>query len=108
MCDCELNGPEFYDVNIVRGRMAHKCCECLRVIPQAELQEVASGKWEGGFDTFRTCMLWVDMRNEMTLESWAHGYLIEEVSGGDHDHLESVLRFKERRKSCYDREVANR
>lgn len=101
MCHCDSDEPEFYDANFVTGRKIHRCCECLRDIPAGETQEVVSGKWEGVFMTFRTCMTCVDMRNELNPECWAHGYLFEEVSSGDHDHIESVRLFQARREQNF-------
>lgn len=102
MCSCDHDPPEFYDVNFVKGRKPHRCCECLRQIPVGEQQEVVSGKWESGFSMFRTCMKCVDVRNNLDLECWAHTELEEEVSSGDHDHIEGVKEFRERRRVNFD------
>jgi len=109
MCSCDGDPPEFYDVNIVKGRKQHKCCECLSVISVGESQQVASGKWEGDFAVFRTCMKCVELRKLLVargLECWAHGYLLEDLEGDE--NLNEVDEFKVRRRAGLDRIAAEK
>jgi len=103
MCDCDDYPPEFYNANMVKGRKVHRCDECLRDIPKGELHEYACGKWEGRFDSFRTCGLCMDVREAMDLDCWSHGLLMDDVSMGDYDDHPQVLAFNERRRANYDR-----
>jgi len=109
MCSCDGDPPEFYDVNIVKGRKPHQCCECLAVILPGEFQQVASGKWEGDFAVFRTCMKCVELRELLVargLECWAHGYLLEDLAGDE--NLGEVDEFKVRRRAGLDRIAAEK
>lgn len=52
----DYDAPLMYHENIVCARKTHKCCECNRDIkPSAEYQRV-TGKWYDSFDTYRTCL----------------------------------------------------
>lgn len=57
-CICVDGGeaPSFYDEKIVKARKQHKCCECHKTIKKDEKYHFVSGMWEGGFDTYRTCL----------------------------------------------------
>lgn len=102
MCHCDYDPPEFYDRNFVKGSKPHKCIECLRVIEVGESQEVVSGKWEGDFETFRTCMMCVDLRESMQLECFAHGMLVDDVSQAD-PFTDAMQEFRDRRDENYRR-----
>jgi len=60
MCEC----PLMYSEVIRRARKPHKCCECGTAIAEGEQYQVASGKWDGRFDTFCTCLACVAIRSK--------------------------------------------
>jgi hypothetical protein len=97
VCCCDAPAPEFYHRHTVRGRKPHRCCECLRDIPVGEEHEVATGKWEGTVETFRTCAdcvtLWIKTEPEYPV----HGGLADELSYGNHDSLDSTQQFLQAR-----------
>ena len=59
MCD---SYPEFYDQRIVKARKAHKCCELGCAIIPGDQYERFSGKWEGDFHCYSTCLACVEKR----------------------------------------------
>lgn len=57
---CE--GPTIYAEKVVTARKPHSCCECGRSIPAGAKYQRVCGLWDGRFDTFRTCMDCVNIR----------------------------------------------
>ena len=102
MCDCDYDQPTFFNCKTVKGRKDYRCCECLRDIAKGERHEYVSGLWDGHMDDFRTCSDCVQMRGDMELDCWCYGQLMEDVSQGDYDHIESVVAFAKRRKENYE------
>jgi ASC-1-like (ASCH) protein len=103
MCDCSDYPPTFYERKIVNGRKEHRCSECLRTIKKGEQHEYAKGLWEGDFSQFRTCQTCRAMVEEIGLECYCHGNLMDEVDERDHHDTQSVADFFERRRANYDR-----
>lgn len=60
---CEL--PSFFDQREVTARKEHVCCECHKTIQKGERYQVAVGKWNGDFDTHKTCIPCAQLRDEM-------------------------------------------
>lgn len=56
MCDCSCERPEFFDSSRPRARKPQRCCECKRTIRVGETYDRASGKWDGRFDSYATCL----------------------------------------------------
>lgn len=103
MCDCSDYAPTFYARKIVKGRKEHQCDECLRIIESGEQHEYAKGLWEGDFLQFRTCQTCRAMVEEIGLECYCHGSLMDEIVELDYPESESVATFFERRRANYDR-----
>lgn len=64
-CYCEVGGgdpPDFFCERIVRARKEHKCCECKDTIAPGQWYEIASGKWDGDFNAYKTCSFCARMR----------------------------------------------
>ena len=64
MCDCDM--PEFFDANIVRARKQHVCYECGTSIRIGDSYWVSSGKWNGCFEMFHTCIDCEVLRQRLT------------------------------------------
>jgi hypothetical protein len=47
-----------------KARKDHKCCECGDIIKKGDIYEYVSGKWEGEFDTYKTCMICSRIRKD--------------------------------------------
>ena len=60
--DCE--SPEFITVTTPTARKEHRCCECRGPIKPGEKYENAAGKWDGEFQTFKTCLTCETIRDE--------------------------------------------
>ena len=54
-CYCDYEAPAFYRVETRAARKTRHCCECHRTIQPGERYTVATGKWDGVFDTFHRC-----------------------------------------------------
>lgn len=58
-CDCSVDGydyPEFYSEEFPTARKTYKCCECHQDIKPGQKYHRAHGKWDGRWETYRTCM----------------------------------------------------
>lgn len=68
MTCCPLSGsgdcpaPEAFTSRRVHAGRAHRCCECDHPIAKGESHEIDKGLWDGRWDTFRTCLLCVEIR----------------------------------------------
>ena len=60
-CSCEIDVgiddgcPDFTSTKMFTAKKDHKCIECKGVIKKGEQYEKTVGKWDGNFDTFKTC-----------------------------------------------------
>jgi hypothetical protein len=52
-----------------RAAKAYVCCECEAPIPKGERHELYSGKWDGDFSAFRTCLSCVEIRDHFACSS---------------------------------------
>lgn len=66
-----------------RARKPHKCCECGGIIKPGERYEHASGVWEWGPDSYKTCADCVYLWGEST-QQCGEGY---RVHFGLEEHL---------------------
>jgi len=62
-----------------RARKAHKCCECGGVIPVGAEHEVCTGRWDGMFDTYRTCAACAEIRAAFVCGPWCLEMLWESM-----------------------------
>lgn len=85
-CECDSDGPEFFDSREVRARKQHKCCECGKAIEKGEIYEYAVGKWDGDIDTFHTCEECADLR--ASLKSLGFCTTFGEVRADHREYLE--------------------
>lgn len=87
---CKIDGLQFYEnapnpfnVQMRRARKSYHCCECHSYIEPYTLYEVATGKWEGGWDEFKTCAACVEIRDKF-MDGFTYGdiweYLREECT----------------------------
>ncbi len=59
-CKCSIEmdhsgGPEFFSAKEPVAQVEHKCDECGRKIEPGESYRHESGKWEGLFESYKTC-----------------------------------------------------
>lgn len=57
------DGPEFSYEEIRRAAKVHQCCECREDILPGTKYEYTTGKWDGYMNTYKTCLLCVEIRN---------------------------------------------
>jgi len=55
-CYCDYDLPEFFSETVRTAKKPHRCCECGRAIAVGEKYENVTGKWEGDFSTYKTCV----------------------------------------------------
>lgn len=53
--ECEGEPAEFCDIRKFKAKKVHKCNECRGNIEIGSVYERMVGKWEGNFETFKTC-----------------------------------------------------
>lgn len=73
-CDCSIDGgynyPEFWTESFPVARKEHTCCECREKIMPGQKYHRATGKWDGEWATYRTCMACYKIREHYC----PHGY----------------------------------
>lgn len=79
MCDCDCYPPEFFNVVYRVAKKPHRCGECLRKIQPGERYQVASGKWDGNFDSHKTCADCIEFIEKDKIDCYCFGQLREEV-----------------------------
>jgi hypothetical protein len=57
---------EFYCAVMRKARKTHRCCECREDIPARGQYEHASGRWDDGIETYKTCASCVAIRTAFT------------------------------------------
>ena len=75
--DSDGSEAEFLTVKKARARKDHVCGECGRAIEIGEWYERAVGKWEGGFNTHKTCTDCLSIRKEFYCEGYFFEFILE-------------------------------
>lgn len=92
-CACLIdNEGEASDVSFTRMQMASKthCCgECGREIRPGETYERVSGKWDCGFETYKTCADCLSVRDTYFC-SYSYGCVWEDLENTVHDSRGNV------------------
>lgn len=86
-CYCDYDYSEMpvcYEEATVKARREHRCCECLGRIAKGESYQRKSGKWEGQFQSFKTCKRCIDFEANVKahvpcFRACSIGNLIEEA-----------------------------
>ena len=76
------NYPEVCGALIVKARKSAKCCECREAILPGDRYEVVSGKWDGEWSSFKTCLPCKEIRETFCCEGWDYGFLWEQAQDG--------------------------
>jgi len=71
---------DFSTVKIVKARKTHECDECREKIAPGTQYERITGKWEGHFDTTRTCLVCAEIRKAFVCGGEVIGYLWESMA----------------------------
>lgn len=97
----------FFSSKEVIARKEYHCCECNEPIKAGHKYERVTGKWEGSFDTFRTCLDCVSIRNVFFCNGFEFGGLfyyldshIDDLNGAIASECLVKLTPKARQKVC--------
>ena len=71
--------PEVCGALIVKARKPQRCCECGDPIDPGDRYEIVSGKWEGVWSSFKTCLPCKEIREAFCCEGWVYGSLWEDA-----------------------------
>jgi hypothetical protein len=84
-CICvDIDGGEDGDFSarkLVTARKEHKCCECRQSILRGQKHELLTGKWDGRFASYRTCLLCKRIRDDL----FVCGYHIGDIWDAIHE-----------------------
>ncbi len=89
-CSCiymgDYDGPEFCSELYPTAAKEHECGECGKTIEVGEKYEKTTGCWEGTFNTHKTCLDCVSMRDSFFCDGWCYTRIWEFLS----DHIMEV------------------
>lgn len=79
MC-CPLSSDDGNSAKVSRtathiARKEHWCCECREAILVGAKYERTEGLWDGRWDTFKTCLSCVEIRDHFACNGWTFGHL---------------------------------
>lgn len=64
----------------VKAAKPHTCFECREPIPKEARYEWIKGLWSGAWDTYRTCLSCVEIRDHFACEGYVFGQLWEDLA----------------------------
>ena len=83
LCFCDYEAPEFFVERMRVARKSHKCVECRRGIAPGEYYEYTSGKWDGDFSVYKTCLRCQAVRKfvveHVPCFCWYYGNMLEDA-----------------------------
>lgn len=76
-CSCGYDGeaPELFTQKTIKARAPHFCYECGEVINPGDYYEQVKGKWDGNFETYRTCGFCLKIRDMVCCDGYTFGEL---------------------------------
>jgi hypothetical protein len=100
MCNCgDYEPPEFAWDRNVKAKKRHRCGECLRAIEPGETYQKCCGKWDGEFNTYKTCLGCIDLAKRSGVECWCFGRLMDDFHWADRTpEIDEWLAGRERRR----------
>jgi hypothetical protein len=72
-----------------RARKRHCCSECSRTIEPGETYERTWGKFDGGVETYKTCVDCLSVRDSFFCDGWGYTVVWQDLQ----EHLSEVVRF---------------
>jgi hypothetical protein len=81
LCTCtyDADRPEVSDINWPKARKAHECCECGEAIGFGQRYERVKGLWDGHWDTYKTCLTCVRIRDDLCPRGFIYSALRETI-----------------------------
>ena len=93
------NQPEMFVQREIKARKEHRCCECGDTIKRRDIYENSTGKWDGSFLIYKTCLICREIREglycggytfEHTIE-----YVVESIKEGECIGPEKILKLSD-------------
>jgi len=81
----ESEQAEIYTQKTTKARKIHKCTECKREILPGEKYELFKGKWEGDFQTYKTCKDCLSVRGQFFSNGWIFSNLWSDLNESFND-----------------------
>jgi len=83
-CDCGVDdtygdSSSFCKVKEVKAKKEHTCRECKEKIQKGDTYEYTTGVWDGDFDTIKTCMRCVGVRDTLCKSGYYYGEVREQI-----------------------------
>ncbi len=92
MTDCacvyvDYETCELIDGGMRKARKEHVCTECRRTIERGERYEYAFTSFDGGTDTYKTCVDCVSVRDSFFCNGWGYTMVWEDLE----EHFSNVI-----------------
>ena len=68
-------GPSCHSQAIRKARKEHVCSECRETIPKGTKYDYSSGIWDGRAESYKTCLLCIEIRDHFACEGWIYEQL---------------------------------
>lgn len=75
--DCD--GPSVFKKSLRKARRLHSCQECGETITIGESHEYVTGCWDGNWDSMRTCLPCVAVRDHFACEGFVYGHVWSDI-----------------------------
>lgn len=72
-------GPKVHEQSHPIARKEHQCCECGETIAKGVKHELVKGLWDGGWDTYRTCLMCEEIRDHFACDGWIYGQVWNDI-----------------------------
>lgn len=84
----DYDAPETHITSHPTARKPHRCCECRELIKSGQRYERVFGKWDGRIDTYLTCELCAEIRQQFCCDGWLYTSLWEGMREQAFEHLQ--------------------
>lgn len=80
-CSCGAEGlePLIFSCTTPKARRSHTCCECSETIVPGERYELFKGRWDDGWETYKTCSVCVRIRDQLCSDGFVFRGLREAI-----------------------------
>jgi hypothetical protein len=75
----DFDGPDVFTNTVRLAAKEHHCCECGETISRGARYEHARGRWDGNWNTHRTCLSCVEIRNHFACDGFIYEQLWEDL-----------------------------
>jgi hypothetical protein len=71
--------PSVCSQRVIKARKQQTCCECDKAIAPGESYEFVSGCWDGSWQSYRTCLICVEIRDAFCCNGYTFTWLWDRV-----------------------------